>query len=75
MFIEYADQALEHFTLCVRHLPQRDLGRQLTAKVALLIGDRMRIDLAEELGLQTGVAVPELPWQPNVRNSATILTH
>ena len=49
VLIEYANEALEHLAARSRSQTQRHLGRQLPTKMALLISDRIRIDLIEEL--------------------------
>ena len=49
MLIEHADEALEHLPTGTGDLAQRDLGRELSAEVALLVGDRVGVDTVEEL--------------------------
>jgi hypothetical protein len=48
--IEHADQALEHLTSGARVLAQRHLGGELLPEMALLLGERHRFHLAQELG-------------------------
>jgi hypothetical protein len=50
VLIQHTHQALEHFAARARDLTQHNLGRQLPTKVALLIGNRIRIEVIEEFG-------------------------
>ena len=49
MLIQHTHQALEHFASSTGNLAQHHLGRQLPAKVTLLIGNRIRVEVIGKL--------------------------
>ena len=49
MLIQHTHQALKHFASSTGDLAQHHLGRQLSAKVALFIGNRIWVEVIEKL--------------------------